>query len=142
MKTFICKTVEDTINAGKKLGESLKKGMTAVLSGTLGAGKTIFVKGIALSLGIIENITSPSFTIMSVYKGKFKLYHIDLYRIESEEELEYLGITDTIYKDGISVIEWGERARDILPENTIYITIEIVKNNCRKIEISNIDVLK
>ena len=116
--------------------------MTIVLSGTLGAGKTVFVKGIALGLGIKENITSPSFTIMSVYGSKIKLYHIDLYRINDEEELEYLGITDIIYKDGISVIEWGERARDILPENTIYITIKLIEKGYRKIEISDVDVLQ
>ena len=128
METYICKTAQDTINTGKKIGAKLNKGMTVVLTGTLGAGKTVLVKGIALSLGIKENITSPSFTIMSVYKGKQKLYHIDLYRINDDEELEYLGITDIIYKDGISVIEWGEKAKDILPESTIYITITIIEN--------------
>ncbi len=116
--------------------------MTIVLSGTLGAGKTVLVKGIALSLGIKENITSPSFTIMSVYGGRIKLYHIDLYRINDEEELDYLGITDIIYEDGISVIEWGERARDILPEDTIYITMKLIENGYRKIEINSKDILQ
>lgn len=141
METYICKSEQDTINIGKQFGGKLKIGMTVVLTGSLGCGKTVFVKGIAISLGIKENITSPSFTIMSVYSGKVKLYHIDLYRINSEEEMEYLGITDTAYKDGISVIEWGERAKNILPENTVFINIKLIENGYRKIEISLEDMV-
>ena len=72
---------------------------------------------------------------MSVYKGSMVLYHIDLYRINDEEELEYLGITDIVYENGITVIEWGERAATLLPENTVYINLDIIENGIRKIEI-------
>jgi tRNA threonylcarbamoyladenosine biosynthesis protein TsaE len=142
METHICKTAEETINTGRIFGKILNKGMTIALTGPLGAGKTVFVKGIALSMGITENITSPSFTIMSVYQGKLKLYHIDLYRINDEEELEYLGITDIVYTDGISVIEWGEKAQSILPDNTVFINIAILENGSRKIEISGNNIVK
>ena len=79
---FTVKTEEDTINLGKKIGEKLKKGDVVALDGSLAAGKTYLTKGIAKGLGIQEDITSPTFTIISEYSGRFHLYHMDVYRLE------------------------------------------------------------
>jgi len=95
------------------------------LEGPLGAGKTTLIKGIAQALGISEVVTSPSFTIMSVYEGRLDLYHIDLYRLPSEEEIDDLGLDDYLYGDGISVIEWGDKAGDLLPPDRIRIDIAL-----------------
>lgn len=83
------------------------------LEGLLGAGKTTFVKGIAQALEIDEQITSPTFTIVSEYRGALPLYHIDLYRIGSSEEIELLGLEELIYGDGISVVEWADKAPEL-----------------------------
>lgn len=83
-----------------------------LLDGTLGAGKTTFVKGLAKALNIDENITSPSFTIISEYLGDMPLYHMDLYRIDSVEEFEMIGPEEMLEGNGISVIEWAEKAED------------------------------
>jgi len=128
---------EDTKKIGIYLGKTLNKGAILSFQGALAAGKTTLIKGIAQSLGIEDEITSPTFTIISSYNGKYILNHIDLYRIESSEELEYLGIDEIIYSNGISVIEWGEKLK-IIAENLIEIKIEIEKDFTRKITISGL----
>lgn len=91
----------------------LAAGSVVALEGLLGAGKTTFVKGIAEALGIDEQITSPTFTIVSEYLGVLPLYHIDLYRIGSSEEIELLGLEELVYGKGISVVEWADKAPDL-----------------------------
>jgi len=136
---YICETAEKTIEFGVTIGNALQKGAVISLDGPLGAGKTTMVKGIAKGLVIDDEITSPTFTIISEYSGKFKLHHIDMYRIESDEELEYLGLYEIIYGDGISIIEWGEKIKEYLPENTISINIELMDNGARKITIKDFE---
>lgn len=104
----------------------------------MGSGKTTFVKGIAQGLDIIEDITSPTYTIISEYYGNKTLYHMDLYRIDSTEEFELLGTDEIIYGEGITVIEWSEKISDRLPDNTIIITISIVPEKKRKLNIVGI----
>ncbi len=105
----------------------------------MGAGKTTLVKGIAEGLGIQESITSPTYTIISEYEGaNKKLYHMDLYRIDTLEEFELLGTDEMIYGDDITVIEWSEKISDYLPKNTIIITISILPDKTRKLEIAGI----
>lgn len=130
-----CKTAEEAIELGIKVGQKLSGGMVVNLQGPLGAGKTTFVKGIARALCIEDEITSPTFTIISEYKGKFHLYHIDMYRLDSEEELEFIGFDEIIYGEGVSIIEWGEKFKESLPEELIEIAIEIQKDNARKFTI-------
>ena len=105
------------------------------LFGTLGSGKTTLVKGIGASLGVMEEITSPTFTIISTYSGRLDLHHIDLYRINTPDQLVDLGVEELLYGDGVSVIEWGERAESILPLTTLRVTIEIGKDLARNINI-------
>ena len=111
---FQSKSYIKTVEYGKKFGKSLKGGEVILLSGELGSGKTSFTKGIARGLDIEESITSPSFTIMNIYQGGICLYHFDFYRIEDDSEMEDL-LEDYIYrKEGVTVIEWGEKIIDRL----------------------------
>ncbi len=111
------------------------------LEGQLGSGKTVLTKGIARGLGIKEEVTSPSYTIVSEYlKGNVPLYHIDLYRIEGEEELMLLGLEECLYGEGISVIEWGEKAKPLLEDAFIRIRFILGENDGRLLEIEGIDL--
>ena len=123
------------MNIAKSLASSLKPGTVIALDGELGAGKTVFVKGIAMGLGIFENITSPTFTIVKEYSGRLKLYHFDVYRIEDCSELFEIGFDEYINGEGVSVIEWAVNIEDTLPSDTIYINIEGSGYSQRKIEI-------
>lgn len=114
---------EETLELGKKLGNVLKPGDIIALKGPLGAGKTAITKGIALSLDIIEDVTSPTYNIICEYNGKIPLYHMDLYRISDYDEFEMLGVDHLVFGQGITIIEWSERIIDELPEDIITITI-------------------
>lgn len=111
-------TAEDTIAFGKKMASMLPKNAVVALSGDLGAGKTTFVQGLALGLGIKDPIQSPTFVLLNLYKG---LYHFDLYRLKDEADFTSLGFEEYFHKDGICVIEWPERIAKILPAGTVYI---------------------
>ena len=136
---FTVKTEEDTINLGKKIGEKLKKGDVVALDGSLAAGKNYLTKGIAKGLGIQEDITSPTFTLISEYSGCFHLYHMDVYRLEGVEDFLDLGTEEMLYGDGVCVIEWSKKVKQVLPKNTIYIDIMVNDDNSRKIIINNED---
>jgi tRNA threonylcarbamoyladenosine biosynthesis protein TsaE len=132
---------EDTICIGTSIGTKLKNGDIICLEGPLGAGKTTLVKGIAQALGIDEEVTSPSFTIVSSYSGNYELYHVDLYRIDHIDELYDIGMDDILDGDGITVIEWGEKIISYLPEQLIRIHISINKeDNSRNIDISGMKI--
>ena len=135
---FVTHSEEETVLLGKKLGEKLKKGDVVALDGTLAAGKTYFTKGIALGLKIQEEITSPTFTVISEYSGRLPLYHMDIYRLAGEEDFLNIGAEDMLYGNGVCVIEWSEKIREILPKNTISVKISINRNNSRSISIDNI----
>lgn len=126
---------DETIELGKKIAAQLRPGAVITLKGTLGAGKTTFVQGLALGLDINETVTSPTYTIISEYRGRIPLYHMDLYRIADEDEFELLGVEEMIYGNGVSVIEWSEKAESILPENRIQVSIEIQDENTRTISV-------
>jgi len=128
-------SVKDTMNIGKRLAKSFGPGTVVSLTGALGAGKTALVKGMAKGLGIDEEITSPTFTIISIYEGDIPLYHVDLYRIQEANELYDIGLEEIIYGDGITAIEWPEKAVNLLPEHTISITIQIQTDGKREIHI-------
>lgn len=132
-------SAEETIELGKKLGSKLQKGDVIALQGTLAAGKTTITKGIAEALGITENITSPTFCLISEYSGKMNLYHMDVYRLDDEEDFENLGTDDMIYGDGVCVIEWSEKIMKALPKKTIKITLTPVSDGSEKriIDIEN-----
>jgi len=137
-KNFTTKSPEETIALGERLGHQLKGGDTVCLTGDLGGGKTHFAKGIAEGLGIVETIISPTFVLMRVYdRGEApNLYHLDLYRIKNEEELEPMDLDDIIGSDkAIVVMEWPENIRAVIPENAIWITFKYIDEKTRSIEI-------
>ena len=136
--TFHSSSDEDTVKLGKIAGGLLPPGSTVILTGPLGAGKTVFVKGIAKGLHIASPVVSPSYTIAAMYEGTLPLAHIDLYRTGTDEELELLGFDELLNTTGINVIEWGEKARQFLDEDAIRVTIAIVSANERTITISNL----
>lgn len=105
-----CVSPEDTHALGRQLGAGLPAGATVLLVGPLGAGKTVFAKGIALGLGVRDEVVSPTYTIVSEYRGeKTQVYHVDLYRIEGRDQLENLGFDDLLRGDAVVIVEWGEK---------------------------------
>ena len=130
---YISNSAEETEKIGEQFASSLNKGAVVLLEGELGAGKTVFVKGMARALGITARITSPTYAYMNDYDGI--LYHYDCYRLSSGEDAEGLGLTDYFYADGICVIEWAENIADVLPENAVVVKIFKIDDNKRRIEI-------
>lgn len=116
---------KDTFELGRKIGEKAGPGQIYTLDGDLGVGKTVFTKGLAWGLGIREPVNSPTFTIVQEYRdGRLPLYHFDVYRIEDPEEMEEIGYDDYFFGEGVCLIEWAEKIRELLPEQVIRITIE------------------
>ena len=116
-------SVQDTIKFGEKFGKLLISGDIIFLNGDLGAGKTTLSKSIGEGLGVQEYITSPTFTLINEYEGRLPLYHFDLYRLDSCEELEELGVEDYFYGNGVCLIEWAEKFSEDLPENRLEVWI-------------------
>ena len=116
---------EETFALGQKLGELAKAGQIYTLNGDLGVGKTVFTQGIARGLGITEAVSSPTFTIVQVYEeGRLPFYHFDVYRIGDIEEMEEIGYDDYFFGNGVCMIEWAELIEELIPENSIHVTIE------------------
>lgn len=123
---FRTNSAEETIELGKKIGSLLQKGDIIALQGNLAAGKTTITKGIARSLGVKDEITSPTFCLISEYEGRMPLYHMDVYRLDGGDDFINLGAEDLIYGDGVSLIEWSEKIMDELPQNTIILRLETI----------------
>lgn len=135
---FQTNSAEETIELGKKIGSFLKGGEIFAMQGTLAAGKTTITKGIAQALDIKDEITSPTFCLISEYEGKIPLYHMDVYRLNDGEDFINLGAEDLIYGKGVSIIEWSEKIMEELPKSTIILKIEPIEGTTqRKIEIEN-----
>jgi tRNA threonylcarbamoyladenosine biosynthesis protein TsaE len=132
-KEFISTSADETRHLAARLGGQLTSGDCVLLIGELGAGKTTFVQGLAQGLGITETVRSPTFILMREYHGRITLYHFDAYRIKNLDELREIGFEDTVRAQGITVIEWGERAKGLLPEGCWYIEIELLPDQTRRI---------
>lgn len=133
---FITNSVVETIELGKAIAKHLRSGSCICLDGDLGAGKTHLSKGIALGLGIEEDITSPTFTIVHEYEGNLNLYHFDMYRLGDIDELYAIGFEDYLRSNQIMIIEWSQNVRDALPNDRIEIFIEYTDiQNQRKFNI-------
>lgn len=125
MEVIETKTSEQTREVGKKIAEQARQGSVFALIGDLGVGKTVFTKGFAEGLGINESISSPTFTLVNeYYDGRLPFYHFDVYRIEEADELEMIGFDEYLYGNGVTLIEWANRIPELLPANTVWITIE------------------
>ncbi len=115
----------ETYELGYQLGQKAKAGQVFTLIGDLGAGKTVFTKGLAAGLEIDEPVSSPTFTIVQVYEeGRLPFYHFDVYRIGDVEEMDEIGYEDYVYGEGVSLIEWANLIEDILPEHYTEVKIE------------------
>lgn len=114
-----------TLEAGEALAATLRPGDTVLLEGELGAGKTVFARGLARGLGVDpREVRSPSFTLVNVYRGRLPVYHIDLYRVEEPRDLIEIGLEDWIGTDGVAVVEWSERLGPYHPSCAIKVQIE------------------
>lgn len=133
----ISKSAEETIAIGAKFASMLKRGDCVALIGDLGAGKTIFTKGVARGLGVknARYVNSPTFVIIKEYKGRLPLYHFDLYRLDSHSCFDDMNYEEYFYGDGVTVIEWADKIRDILPKKYIEVKLTVVGENKRRIEI-------
>jgi tRNA threonylcarbamoyladenosine biosynthesis protein TsaE len=128
---------EETMRWAEELGRSAGPGDVYALSGELGTGKTILAKGMARGLGITDEVTSPTFTLLEIYSpavpGGITLYHFDLYRIERDAEFDHLCFEEYWENEGVSIIEWAERAGNRLPDNAVRVRIEYLDANRRRI---------
>lgn len=129
------KSEENTMELAENIESEKFPGMVICLDGELGSGKTIFVKGFAKSLGIDENITSPTFNIVKEYlNGEMPLYHMDVYRLEENDST--IGFDDYFSKDGVCIIEWAELIEDFLPEERLDIKFKIIDEDIRVIKLT------
>ena len=130
-------SVDETRKLGKTIGAMVTAGTILALFGDLGSGKTSFVQGLAESLGVSDEyyITSPSYTLINEYPGRFPLFHVDLYRITKSIDIEDIGLYEILYDNGVVAIEWADRIRKDLPPNHVSLQFEIIDDKTRKISI-------
>ena len=127
----------ETVGLAEKLAAFFKTGDVIVLTGDLGTGKTVFVRGLAKGMGHDEDlINSPSFTIINEYQGEKPLYHFDLYRMCDQHELYEIGWDEYLNRGGLIVVEWGEKAKNYLPSRYYQINFKLLNENEREIDIS------
>ena len=128
---------KETFREGEKLGRTLFPGAVVALYGGLGTGKTSFTRGLASGLGISAHVTSPTFTIVNEYPGEIPLFHFDMYRLEGENELFDIGWDDYLERNGVCAVEWSAKVPGALPRNTIFVKLESLGENARRLEITN-----
>lgn len=135
--TFQTKSTSETIRLGKKIGRFLQRGDVLALVGELGTGKTQLIKGLASGVGIknLKYISSPSFTLINEYQGRIPFYHIDLFRLNREQEAEELGLEEYYHGDGVTAIEWADKIPSLLPTELLWIQIKYYGVHDRSIEI-------
>ncbi|NNK86439.1 MAG: tRNA (adenosine(37)-N6)-threonylcarbamoyltransferase complex ATPase subunit type 1 TsaE [Desulfobacterales bacterium] len=131
-------SLDETLSLGKNIGKMLKAGVIIALTGDLGSGKTSFVQGLAKGLDVSEKyyITSPTFTLINEYPGRFRLSHIDLYRIEDPLELDELGFYEIIDSNNVIAIEWADKFLDEFTSGYLDIKIKILGDQSRRITIT------
>ena len=139
MVKFISSSASETENIGKKLAKKLKRTEVIALFGGLGAGKTAFTRGLSEGLGFEDGVSSPTFALVHEYEGKFPIFHFDMYRVTTYDDLYSTGFFDYI-GNGILVIEWSENIEGVLPNDAIRITIKPLSENEREITISGVDI--
>jgi tRNA threonylcarbamoyladenosine biosynthesis protein TsaE len=129
---------EETQRIGAALGARLKAGDVVATIGELGAGKTCFLQGLARGLGVTEPVTSPTFVLLSQYRGRLPVYHLDAYRTRSLAELLDLGLEECFDADGVTVVEWADKLEPLLPPRTITVRISGLGDEPREIVIEGL----
>ena len=132
MEIFVSRSREETEAFAFRFAKTLRAGDVVLLDGDMGAGKTVFAKGVARGLGIEEEVTSPTYAYMNDYDGR--LFHYDCYRIESPEQAERLGLADYFDMGGICLIEWAQNIAPLLPRTVKRVRIKKINENEREIE--------
>lgn len=134
----ITRSPEETRALGEEIGRKLREGDVVALIGELGAGKTCLTQGLGWGLGVDPKLylTSPSFTLIKEYRGRLRVYHIDLYRLNSIEEVYELGFEEYFYGSGVTIVEWADRIETLLPPEHVRIEIGIVSENERNIKLT------
>jgi len=132
---IITRSVEDTRALGKDIGRRLQSNTVITLTGDLGSGKTVFVQGLAKGLGVSNGyyVTSPTYTLINEYPGRFRLFHVDLYRLDHVEELEDIGLDEIINGEGVVAVEWADKLPGNLLADYISLQFEIMGEESRKI---------
>jgi tRNA threonylcarbamoyladenosine biosynthesis protein TsaE len=131
-KYLSCSAAQTSILA-EKLAGLTEPGDIFCINGQLGTGKTVFAKGLAEGLGVTDRVTSPTFTLINEYQGRCPFYHMDVYRLNSSEDMEDLGYQEYFYGDGVTLVEWAEIVKEVLPEERLEIFIERIAEDSRKI---------
>lgn len=134
-RTYRTSSPEETIELGKKLGEKLRGGDVIAFRGGLGAGKTTMTRGIAIGMGLRDEVSSPTFALVNEYLGTLKLCHFDMYRITGALDLESTGFYDYLSDDCVIAIEWSENIADELPEGYITIDFSDISGETREITV-------
>jgi tRNA threonylcarbamoyladenosine biosynthesis protein TsaE len=135
---FISNSAAETESLGHQFAGIVKTGDVFALTGDLGTGKTQFVKGLAAGLGAMTPATSPTFTLIHEYSGgRFSIYHFDFFRVEDRPAAERLGLDEYFFGDGVSVIEWADRFRELIPEHARWISFETKSETQRAITIAD-----
>jgi tRNA threonylcarbamoyladenosine biosynthesis protein TsaE len=132
----IAESEESTLQIAADFAVKMRMGDVLALVGPLGAGKTVFTKGLCGALECKDLVSSPSYTLVNIYEGRYKIYHVDLYRIEKPDEIADLDPDKLFYPDGITIIEWAEKVKHLLPKDIWIIKIDIVGEDKRRLQIA------
>ena len=133
MASIISHSPDETFELGRQLAAELRPGDVLALAGDLGAGKTHFIKGVAAGLGVEGEATSPTFTLIHEYPGRIPLFHIDLYRLETEDEALRIGLDDYLESEGIAAIEWADKFEELMPRGARWIRFQVLERDEREI---------
>ena len=134
-------SVQETEALGRALAQHLTPGTVVAFTGDLGAGKTAFVRGMAQGLGIAQRVTSPTFAIVNEYEGgRLPLFHFDMYRLNSADDLFDIGWEDYLSRGGVCAVEWSENVMDALPEDTVWVRIAREGDTGRSITIKGVEL--
>jgi tRNA threonylcarbamoyladenosine biosynthesis protein TsaE len=132
----VSRSAQDTQALGERLGTRLGRGDVVACIGPLGAGKTCFLQGLARGLGVMTDVTSPTFVLVNQYRGRLPVYHVDAYRTGSLTELVDLGLEEMLHGEGVTVVEWADKLLPLLPPRTVTVTIAGLGDEPRQIELA------
>jgi tRNA threonylcarbamoyladenosine biosynthesis protein TsaE len=132
----VSRSAQDTQALGERLGARLGRGDVVACIGPLGAGKTCFLQGLARGLGVMTDVTSPTFVLVNQYRGRLPVYHVDAYRTGSLTELVDLGLEEMFHGEGVTVVEWADKLLPLLPPRTVTVTIAGLGDELRQIELA------
>ena len=138
---FVSNSLTTTLDVGKKLGSLCEPGDVVCLGGELGSGKTTLAQAIARGAGVDEReyVSSPTFAVLHEYRGRVPIYHMDFYRLGSSEDVVGLGLDEYLFGDGLALIEWFEKAEDVLPESLLIVQLSFISDTSRQISLHSDD---